>query len=188
MPRKKNTRVPRFKPASATYRFVRSAWGRTRKRWLHLYRVYPPAETPFLPSDEALKTLVGTIPDVRFHGSARFSDHDLFFVYGRNKNLFTARAGPTARAVRQGFLRDVASVSLKERPVPEHVQEASKAFLSDCGFVNVEWDGRQAIAYDKEGWRHEGRRVTGGTYWRPFRDFEHLCRPVLPFFYRAAPS
>lgn len=181
-------KTPRTAAAlKARYHFVRSGWGAKRKRWLHLYRVYPPASKPYLPSDEAIKTLVATVPGIRLHECIRFIDHDLFLVYGRNKNIFTTRAGSDARAIRNGFLSDVAAMAIDTRDTPTHVQEAAKTFLADCGFVYVEWNGAHAIAYNANGKRYEGLRV-GGTYWRPFRTFEHICKPILPFTYSAAPS
>ena len=123
---------------------------------------------------------------MRLHKSLRFSDRDLFLVYGRNKNIFTTRAGREAREMRNAFLRDVGAMAQAERTVPKHVQEAAAAFLAECGFVQVEWTGTQAIAYNADDKRFEGRRVTGGIYWRPFRTFEHTCKPILPFLYKAA--
>jgi hypothetical protein len=171
----------------ATYKFVKSGWGKKRKRWLHLYLIYPPESSPFLPSDEALETLVATIPDIRFHGSERFSTGDHFYVYGRNRNLFTARADSREKSLRKEFLRDVEAMALESRDVPLHVMEASCNFLKICSFVSVEWDGTQAIGYDAQHKRFEGKRVTGGIFWRPFREFERMCKPILPFTYEAAP-
>ncbi len=174
--------------APGEYKYSKSGWGKKRKRRLYLYRVYPPGSKPFLPSDEALRMLVATIPAVRFHKSARFSNRDFFFVYGANKNIFTARADARARELRKGFLRGVGALALPYREVPAYVQEAAREFLSSRGFVSVEWTGKQLIAYDMRNKRLEGRLVTEGIYWRPFREFERICRPILPFIYRAAPS
>lgn len=171
----------------ASYAFSRAATGRKYHRRFYLYLIYPPASTPFLPSDEALKTLVGTIPDMRFLRSSRYADRDYFAVYGGNKNILTTRAKSPAREVRNSFLEDVASASLEERIIPAYVQEACQAFLSDCGFASILWDGKQAIAHDAEMKRYEGSRITGGTYWRPFRNVERVCRPILPFYLEAAP-
>ena len=170
---------------AASYAFSRSGWGKKRKRWLHLYRIYPPADKQFLPSDEALRTLVATIPGIRFYKSARFEDRDMFMVYGANKNIFTARADRRGRELRKGFLRDVGIMALAQRTIPAHVQEAAEAFISECGFTQVIWNGSHATAYDRNGKRHEGLRIKGGTFWRPFRRFEHLCKPILPFRYGA---
>ncbi|MEK7602170.1 MAG: hypothetical protein AAB472_01680 [Patescibacteria group bacterium] len=176
------------RPERAEYRYVKKAWGKIRKRFLYLYAIYPPRATPLLPSDESLKTLLETIPSMRFHTCERFVDRDVLFIYGKNFNLFTTRASRDARRVRTTFLEQVAEMAEDVRIVPDNILEATRAFLSKYDFKSIEWNGRQAIAYSAGGGRYEGCRVVRGELVKPFRAFEQLCKPILPFYLEVAPS
>lgn len=185
----RHERIKRAKvcPSRATYRYVKKGWGKKWKHFLYLYAVYPPRAVPFLPSDEALEALVATIPSMRFHRCDRFIDRDVLYIYGKNFNLFTARASRDARRVRTEFLERIAEIAEVERIIPEYIREATRTFLTKHAFKNVEWNGTQAIAYSIGGGRYEGRRVVRGELVKPFRTFEHLCKPILPFYLEVAP-
>lgn len=182
-------RIPRVgaRRCSAEYRYVKKSWGKKRKRFLYLYVIYPPKATSFLPRDEALKTLIATIPSIRFHACERFVDRDLLFIYGGNFNLFTTRASRKARLVRRAFLQRIAEMAEEKRVIPEHILDATRTFLAEHAFKNVEWTGKQAIAYSARGGRYEGQRVVRGELVKPFRTFERLCKPILPFYLEIAP-
>lgn len=177
----------RIRPDRSSYKFLESKWGKTHTLWLHVYRIYPPANASFLPSDEALRALLATVPSMRFGKCVRFFDRDYLEVYAPNKNIFTARANAGTRQKRESFLRDLENGCMDHRDLPETVREAADEFMNECGFVNVQWNGHDVTAYTADGKRYEGRTTRSGNLARPFRTFERACNGSFPFFYEAAP-
>lgn len=172
----------------ATYAYSRAGWGRRLRRYLYLYAIHPPSSRPYLPSDETLRTMTAKLPGVRFWESDRFPDRDVFYVYGRKRSIFAKRGDPRLRSLRAQFLCEVGESALSERDIRPNVREAADRFLSDCGFVNVQWTGKDTISYDADGHRHEGRLTSEGASAFPTRRFKRICRGELPFFYGTAPS
>lgn len=110
-----------------------------------------------------------------------------FLVYGMHQNIFTARADTKSRETRLAFLEAIGTMSFEHPDIPAHVIEAAHAFMRACSFVSTEWDGRESISYDADGYRYEGRRCRTGLYSHAIRTFEHVCKTVFPFTLKAAP-
>lgn len=155
-------------------------------QWHFRYLVVTPTDKPFLPSDEALRILVGRYPRLRFVKSYRHVDYDTFLVRGVKDNFFRPIAAPEQQKLRRKFLRDVADIALEEREIRPIVLEKAKQFLERCEFKNMTWDGSQVIAYTKGNHRYESRRDSVGSLRREFRKIIHACKTEPPFFIGAA--
>lgn len=121
---------------------------------------------------------------MRLLRSERFSDRDLFTVYGRDKNIFTTRADRRARAIRAQFLAEVGMMAEATRDTPAHMIEAAAQFLADNSLCEVEWTGKKILACDWEGYRYETGLFLGNKE-KSFQKFKRLCIPYLPFLYKA---
>lgn len=177
--RNKANRTPR----RATYR-LSSKLQNKKKRWHFSYVVYPPSDAPFLPSDEALRTLVGGYDRIRFEKSERFPDRDVLVVRGVEDNMFRTIAEPEQKLMKRKFLFEVGAVALPARTISQAALEELRRLAEQEGFKNITWDGKHLIAYTACDKRSESH--LSGTCRAPFRSLYRLCKTELPFYFEAA--
>lgn len=169
---------------SACSFYSRAQWSKKRKRWLYVYVIYPPTASPFFPSDEALKTMVGRLPEIAFIKSERFSDRDCFYIFGLKRCIFSTRADSLSREIRLKFLREVGASSMSFRDVRPLVSEEATHLLRAERFEKIEWNGRHLVATTADGKRLESH--LRGRCRTPFKQLFRLCKSELPFQYGAA--
>lgn len=158
-----------------------------RRRWVNKYQIFPPADRPFLPSNEALASLVRSIPDVISFSVERCGTHDMLTVFVPDGSIFAFRASWNQKQVLQSFLRDLEQASSASRGLSQKLSEDCDLFLANEGFVWMSWNGRWVTAYTPDKKRYEGRLVTSGPHERGFRRIERACRSVGPFEHGVAP-
>ncbi len=182
----KSKKVPRA--LRARRYFVRLALSKERRQVQYLYRIHPPVSRPFFPSDETLRSLLQTLPDVHFLRCTRTRQYDRLYVHTFKNNVFNARAKRIDREKHAAFMAELGAHCSEESVIPQHVVDACRVFLSANEFVSVEWDGIQLIAYNADGYRYEWRIFhTPVGYGKAFRALYRICRTERPFIFGTAP-
>ncbi|HWU24708.1 MAG TPA: hypothetical protein VN086_03065 [Candidatus Paceibacterota bacterium] len=167
--------------------YMRRVWSKKRRRWLYIYAIYPSKDAPFLPSDEAIISMISHLPEVAFMESIRDKDMDRFLVFQLKKGIFSTRADRSSRELRKKFLSDIAQASSSQRSIRPATSAAVQRFLEENDFASVEWTGGKIVAYSKEGGRYESTQVRNGSYRQQLRVIHRICKIELPFYHGAAP-
>jgi len=170
----------------ATSAFKRSGYGKKRKRSLYQYAIYPPYEAPYLPSDEVLRGIIALFPDIRLWEIERFPDRDMFFVYGRKQCMFSTRASPELREMREEFLARIGQAASAERDLGPITREAAEEILAENDFVKIIWTGKAVVAHDNNRKTFTRQQLDRGQLRSRFRRLEAICRDEPPFILGAA--
>lgn len=181
-------------PQKSMYARSVSSEGRDAQGRFYAYCIHPPKNAPFLASDEAVITFVESYPELTYQKTEREPDRDILIVKVRpDANMFRSHATPAERALRNMFLRDVASRALQLRDVPEYVQDACRKYMVQKGFGSVAWKPNNAkpsrsyfMFIDADGIHVPSWRIQ----LTPEQELSHLkrtCMPYLPFTLEAAP-
>lgn len=102
------------------------AWARCQGHKGHakdriLYRLFPPADKPFLPTDESIKTIIAkTKAGLTFVRCSRIKDtrgalREVLYVLATEPTIFTYRASPILQKKRDAFLRTLARACSKNQ-------------------------------------------------------------------------
>lgn len=180
-------RIHEMEPARSFY--AGKEWSKKYRRWRYIYEIVPPTDKKLFPADAVLVDMLRRIPGTKLKEIIRDKEFDRFFIVQARRGVFSARASLASRKLMKRFLSRLGQAASGKRSVRPLVLEGVERFLTEHGFVNIEWNGRKVIAYKKDGHgyvRYESRAKNNRPHQKSLEKLHRLCAIEPPFSYGAA--